>query len=82
MEIVSPGLQGTDNCKEFPVVNVVVSFSRDERLREIGVGVPIAVCISLKEDGARSVFGGISGNGKGFREVREVEDRVRQEELL
>ena len=30
MEIVSPGLQSMDDCKEFPVVDVVVPFCRDE----------------------------------------------------
>ena len=30
MKIVSPGFQSTDDCKEFPVVDVVVSFCRDE----------------------------------------------------
>ena len=30
VEVVPPGFQGTDNGKEFPVVDVVVSFCRDE----------------------------------------------------
>ena len=32
MEVVMPGFQGTDDHKEFLVIDVVVSFSRRERL--------------------------------------------------
>ena len=52
VEVVSPGLQGADDSEEFSVVDIVVSFRRDERLREVGVGVPVAVGIGLEEDGA------------------------------
>ena len=34
-------------------MNVVVLFSWDERLGEVGAGVPIAVGVGLEEDGAR-----------------------------
>ena len=30
MEVVPPGFQGTDDCKELSVVNVIVSFGWDE----------------------------------------------------
>ena len=30
MEVVSPGFQGMDDGKEFPVIDVVVLFHRDE----------------------------------------------------
>ena len=30
VEVVSPGFQGTDDSEEFPVVDVVVSFCRQE----------------------------------------------------
>ena len=36
--------------------------------------MPIAIGVGLKEDGARGIFKGISGNGEEFGEVREVED--------
>ena len=43
VEIMSLGLQGMDDCKKLLVIDVVVSFCWDERLREIGAGVPVAV---------------------------------------
>ena len=43
MEVMPLGLQGADDCKELPVVDVVVSFSRDERLGEVGAGMSITV---------------------------------------
>ena len=30
MKVVSPDFQGTDDCKEFVVIDVIVLFSRDE----------------------------------------------------
>ena len=74
MEVVSPRFQGTDDGKEFLVINVVVSFSRDEQLREIRTRMPVAVDIGLEEDGVRDILGCISGDSKGFGKVRKVED--------
>jgi len=42
--------------------------------------VPIPVGVGLEEDSSRCMFGGISGNGEGSREIREVKDQFRQEE--
>ena len=44
--------------------------------------MPVAVRVCLEEDGARSIFGGVCGDGEWLREVGEVEDRSRQEEFL
>ena len=35
MKVVSPGLEHTDDSKEFAVVNVIVSFCRREGLGKI-----------------------------------------------
>ena len=43
MEIMPPRLQGTDDSEEFPVIDIVVLFCRDKRLREIGTGMPVTV---------------------------------------
>ena len=56
MEVVSPGFQGTDDGEEFPIIDVVILFSRDKQLRKVGVGVPIAIRVSLKEDSTRGIF--------------------------
>ena len=40
--------------------------------------MPISIGIGLKEDSARRIFGGISGNGKGSGEVRKVKDWFRE----
>jgi hypothetical protein len=42
--------------------------------------VPITVGVGLEEDGARSVFRGVGGNGKWSREVGHVEDGFREEQ--
>ena len=43
VEVMSPGFQGTDDCEKLSVVDIIVSFCRDERLREVGARVPVAV---------------------------------------
>jgi len=30
MEVVMPGFQGIDYCKEFPIIHIIISFSRGE----------------------------------------------------
>ena len=35
MEIMSPRLQGTNDGKEFSVIDVIISFCSDEQLREV-----------------------------------------------
>ena len=48
VEIVSPGLQSMDDCEEFLVVDVIVPFSQDKRLGEVGAGVPVTVWVGLE----------------------------------
>ena len=56
MEIVSPGFQSVDDCKELSVIDVVVLFCRDKQLGEVGTGMPIAIGVCLEEDGTRGVL--------------------------
>ena len=44
--------------------------------------MPIAVGVGLEEDGARCVFRGVSGNGEGGGEVREMKDGFGEEETF
>ena len=82
MEIVSLGYQSMDDCEEFSVVDVIVSFHRNEQLREVGTGMPVVIRVGLEEDSARGILQGVCSDGKGFGETREVEDRAREEELF
>jgi len=50
VEVVSPGSKGADDCKEFSIIDVVISFRLGERLREVGAGMPVSVGVSLEED--------------------------------
>ena len=74
VEVVSPGFQGTNDSKEFSVVDVIVPFCRREILEEIGTRVPVTIGVCLEEDGSRGVFGGIGCNGEGGGKVGEVKD--------
>ena len=81
-EIVSPGIQGSHDCEEFSVVNVIVVLGRAKHLGEIGTGVPNSVDVSLEEYSSRGVLGCIGGNGKGGGEVGELEDWLGGERLF
>ena len=72
MEVVSPRLQGADDGEEFSVVNVIVSLSWGERLREVGTWVPFAVGVGLEKDGAGSILRGVSSDSEGCGGVGEV----------
>ena len=43
-------------------------------MAEVGTGVLIAIGVSLEENSARGILGGIGGYREGFREVGEVQD--------
>ena len=55
-----------DDCEEFPVVDVIVAFSRDEGLGEVRIRMPVAVRVSLEGDDVRSIFGSVHGNSEWF----------------
>ena len=82
MKIVAPRFQGADDGKEFAVIDIVIPFSGGEGLREVGAGMPVAIGVSLEENGARCVLRGVCGDGKRGREVREVKDGFGEEETL
>ena len=43
MEVVSPGFEGTDDCQEFSIVDIVIPFRWGEGLREVRTRVPFTV---------------------------------------
>ena len=52
MKVMSPGFQGSDDSKKFPVIDVVVSFGGGERLREVGAWMPFSIGVGLEKDGS------------------------------
>ena len=48
LDVLPSFREGKDNREEFPIVDVVVSFSGEESTREVGAGVKISVCIALE----------------------------------
>ena len=55
-------------------MNVIVAFSRRERLREIGASMPVSIQVSLEEGGTGGILGGISGNGESSSKIRQVKN--------
>ena len=48
LNVLPPLREGKDDGEEFSIVDVVVSFGREESTREVGTGVKISVCIALE----------------------------------
>ena len=43
MEVMSPGLEGMDDCQEFSVIDIIVLFCWGEGLREVRTGMPFTI---------------------------------------
>ena len=75
LDVLFPFLQCENDGKEFTIVDVIVSFSGNEGLGEIGTWVWVAIEIVLKKDGSGSKEGSIGHNGKGTGYIRDAKDR-------
>lgn len=56
LEVMAPCVETVDDCKEFLVIDVIISFSRGEQLGEIGARVPVPIGVGLQEDPSRSML--------------------------
>ena len=52
INVATPFAKRANNSHEFPVIHLIVSFSRGHQLRVIGDRVPISIRIFLEKDGA------------------------------
>ena len=77
LNILLPFIECKDDGKEFMIIDIIVSFSRDKCLREVGTWVGVAIGVILKEDHPSSEEGSISHDGKGASYVRDGKDRSR-----
>ena len=68
-EVVAPLFQGLDDSEEFPVVDVVVSFSRREGGRMVSTRVKVPVRILLHEYPSGGSEGGISHDKEQFGSI-------------
>ena len=76
---MAPGTETVNDSEEFSVVNIVISFSRCERLGNIRARVPGPIGVGLKENTSSSVFRGIRCESERFLEIREAKNRFLQE---
>ena len=76
-EVVAPLFQGLDDSEEFPVVDVVVSFSRREGGRMVSTRVKVPVSILLHEYSPRGREGGISHYKERFGSIWHFDYRCR-----
>ena len=72
LDILFTFFQCKDHGKEFSIIDVVVLFSRNKCLGEIGAGVGTTIEIVLKEDSPSSKEGSIGHDGKGVGDIRDT----------
>ena len=77
LDILLPFFQGEDDSQEFAIVNVIVSFSQDKSLREIGTGVGITIEVILEEDSTCCKERDVGHNGEGTSYIRDDKGRAR-----
>ena len=56
---MSPGSKPMDNCKEFSVMDIIISFCLIERAGYTSDGLKSSSIVLLREDGSRSKLGRI-----------------------
>ena len=74
LDVLFPFVQCEDDGKEFPIVDVIVPFSRNKRFREVGAGMGIAIEIILEEDSSSGEEGSVGHDGEGACNVRDAKD--------
>ena len=74
LDVLFPFVQCEDDGKEFPVVDVIIPFSRNKCLREVGAGMGIAIEIILEEDSSSSEERGVGHDREGACNVRDAKD--------
>ena len=74
LDVLFPFIQCEDDGKEFPIIDVVVPFSMNKRLREVDAGMGIAIKIILEEDSSSSEEGSIGHDREGACNVRDAKD--------
>jgi hypothetical protein len=73
-KIVAEGFEGTDNGKEFFIMNIVILFSREEGLGEVSDRVPAIKKVRLFENSTHGKVACISDKVEGMHAVGEHED--------
>ena len=70
------------DCKEFSVIDVVVTFGGGKGFRKVGTGMKVPIGVLLHEYATGSGEGGVGHDKEGFGMVRECEYGLLQESLL
>src|SRR5882762_2074045 len=73
-EIVSPFLQSFDDGQEFTIIDVIVAFSLNKRLRHEGDWMPKSIGTGLRQNSATSVLGRVAFKTKGGQGIWLDED--------
>ena len=75
LEVLLPFRECQDNSKEFPVIDVIVSFGWGEHLREVSIWLEITICVFLHKDSASSKQRGIRHDMEWAGDIWDGKDR-------
>ena len=75
LEVVSPVVESMNYSEQFPIVDIVVSFSGGEGLGKIGARVKVTVIILLHEDPSTSEEGCVHHNNERVLDIGEMQDQ-------
>ena len=82
LEVVAPVVKSVNYGEQFPIVDIIVTFSGGEGLGKIGARVKVTIIISLHEDPSTSKEGRVRHNNEWALDIREMQDwgglKVRQ----
>ena len=71
-KVMTPLLESLDDGKEFPVIDVIVSFCQREGGRMIGTGTEISIGVFLHEHSSSGSEGSVCHDKEGFGGVRHL----------
>ena len=73
LQVMAPVFESMNDGEQLPIVDVIISFSGRECLREISTGVEISVTILLHKDSPASNKGSVSHDDKRTTDIRKMQ---------
>jgi hypothetical protein len=74
LKVLVPYFKSMNDHKQFSIIDVIVSFHRNEGLGEIRAWMPVAIGVGLEKDCSGGIVRGIGGDGEQGSEIWKAED--------
>ena len=74
LKVMPPFMKSLDDSEKFAIIDIIILFSFNERLRHEGDWMPETIGTVLRKDSATGIFRGVAFKAEGGGEVRLNED--------